>query len=155
MFSEVMLPSEPPGHSLDRPEIDSDWSPEEVEELLRATKLCETCGPMFRLDPDEDDDEPRRHHTSPEELMQSVNASCLICTMLYERWERYSASPAPTSLILRNKHSGCLAFYFLRRGDKVYLVTGPSEGVIDYLESGFSEHLAADLLLCFRLHECE
>lgn len=69
----------------------------EVEELIRATKLCEACRPIF--DPSlrvPYKIEPYwtyyKHHESVQTLRQSVLAGCRICTLLSKRWAHRSAS---------------------------------------------------------------
>lgn len=124
-----------------------DWSTEEVEELISATTLCKTCRPIFGPDPYEDDGSLLQHHVSLEALHQSVRAGCIICTMLHERWERYSASPDTPSLIPRAKRSEGLTFYFTRREEFAIFGVGP-------LELGDSEPPEADILLYLRIREC-
>lgn len=149
MLPETIGParfSNPTAQCLDSPDID--WSSEQVEELLRATKLCETCRPIFGPDPYEDDGSLLPHHASHETLQQSVDAGCLICTMLYERWRRYSAQPDTPSLIPWVKRSEGLTFYFTRREESAIFGVGPPD-------LGHSEPPEADILLYLRIRKCK
>jgi hypothetical protein len=138
------LPCSPREQDLDWPNMD--WPPEEVHELIGATKLCETCCPIFGSDPYEDDGSLLQHHASHETLRRSFKAGCLICTMLYERWERYSASPDRPSLIPRAKSSQGLAFCYTRRDEAVVFGVGPRD-------LGDSEAPEVDILLYFRMRK--
>lgn len=81
--------------------------PEDEEELVRASKLCETCRPIYDSSLPRPRvssfDGPFKHHESYTTLCQSAAAGCQLCMILDEKWRRHVASPvyeAPEGALL-------------------------------------------------------
>lgn len=118
-------------------------SPAELEELVRATKLCKTCRPIFdpalqeKYDVNHTSPFVRRsfkHHDSVETLRHCVHAGCRICTMLSERWARYSESEP--------RDCGGVSFIFYATSDEIQV-----QGVLG------SEYF--DTILWLEMGECK
>lgn len=117
----------------------------DIEELVRATKLCDTCHPMF-------DDllaSMKRsiytsvymsHHPSCDSLRQSVEAGCVICTPLYEIWQSCSSSERHWYLRARSDVSRYpggrgVSFYYTILPFGLSLDVGPSD-ILDLEDAG-------------------
>lgn len=104
------------------------------EELVRETKLCATCRPMFgtisAFPTLTMEYAVGRHHASCETLRQSVEAGCTICTMLYERWQRYLISSETPYFTPRIQLPRSMSFYFhASKPPEMELGFGPRDAV--------------------------
>lgn len=109
----------------------------DIEELVRATRLCDTCQPifddLFALTKRSEDIFTRlRHHPCCDSLRQSVEAGCAICTLIYERWQRYLSSKRPLFLrhrsqIPRLPGGRGVSFYCLIEARGLCFDVGPSD----------------------------
>lgn len=126
-----LLRSETPEHQSQSWPLVSKWTPQDVEEIFSAMKLCDSCrlvvediGGCLRI-PDSEKEQLDSalnitQHESHESLMEAVDLGCDMCQTLYSDWidldsrslERHMYDTFGT-LVLNVRHEdfrGCILF---------------------------------------------
>lgn len=75
--------------------LTSNWTPQDVGELISSTKLCETCQDVFRAIISAAEGPPRNttHHASHTSLLQSLQAGCHFCIMIVQNHTEFTGDP--------------------------------------------------------------
>lgn len=90
----------------------------DIEELVRASKLCEACCSIFAsvqpgLWP--------MHQPSCDSLCRSAEAGCVICTILYEEWQLFQKSSRSYHEVAQSHYFGGISFHYCVGDDVEYL----------------------------------